>query len=225
MRHIGSSRVDPYSAVAGAAAALYGPLHGGANEAVLRMLERIGKPEAVHVFIEQVKARQTKLFGFGHRIYKNYDPRAKIVRRTAYEVFDIVGREPLVEVAIALEKAALADDYFIKRKLYPNVDYWSGLIYKAMGFPTDMFPVLFAIPRIAGWLAHWKEQCLEEKDGKIWRPRQVYVGEARRSYVPMTHRAEPTKPAKNTLSASLHPSRKRSSVASYVGKETAKAKI
>ncbi|RKP11277.1 citrate synthase-like protein [Piptocephalis cylindrospora] len=192
MRHIGSSHVDPYSAAAGASAALYGPLHGGANEAVLRMLESIGGVEAVPDFLQQVKERKKKLMGFGHRVYKNYDPRAKIIRRIAYEVFDICGREPLIDVAIALEEAALKDEYFVKRKLYPNVDFYSGLIYKAMGFPTDMFPVLFAIPRMAGWLAHWVESC-QDPAGKIWRPRQVYVGPTKRGYVPLGHRDVPTR--------------------------------
>lgn len=139
----------------GAAGALYGPLHGGANEAVLRMLTSIGTKENVPQFIEQVKAKKKKLMGFGHRVYKNYDPRAKIIRTIAYEVFDIVGKEPLVEIALELEQQALKDDYFISRKLYPNVDFFTGIIYKAMGFPTDMFPVLFTIPRAVGWLAHW----------------------------------------------------------------------
>ncbi|CAG8511020.1 15068_t:CDS:10 [Funneliformis mosseae] len=187
MRHIGSSLVDPYSAISGASAALYGPLHGGANEAVLRMLEEIGSADKVPGFLEEVKQRRRKLFGFGHRVYKNYDPRAKIIRNIAYEVFDVCGRESLIDVAVELEKAALEDEYFVKRKLYPNVDFYSGLIYKAMGFPTDMFPVLFAIPRVAGWLAHWKES-LEDKESKIWRPRQVYVGESVRSYIPLEHR-------------------------------------
>jgi citrate synthase len=187
MRHITSSLADPYVSVAGAAAALFGPLHGGANEAVLRMLESIGNVSNVAQFIEEVKAKRKLLFGFGHRVYHNYDPRAKIIRRTAYEVFDIMGKEPLVEVAIALEKAALSDDYFISRKLYPNVDFYSGLIYKAMGFPTDMFPVLFCIPRAVGWLAHWLEQ-LDDPENKIARPRQVYTGHARREYVPLDGR-------------------------------------
>ncbi|KAJ1974899.1 hypothetical protein H4R34_004543, partial [Dimargaris verticillata] len=187
MRHIGSSHVDPYSAISGASAALYGPLHGGANEAVLRMLEGIKDVSNVPTFLGEVKARKRKLMGFGHRVYKNYDPRARIIRQVAYEVFDVCGKEPLIEVAIALEKAALEDEYFAKRKLYPNVDFYSGLIYKAMGFPTDFFPVLFAIPRIAGWLAHWKESC-EDPAGKIWRPRQIYTGEIKRDYIPMEHR-------------------------------------
>jgi citrate synthase len=187
MRHIGSSRVDPYSAVAGAAAALYGPLHGGANEAVLHMLEDIESVDAIPAFLEKVKEKKKKLMGFGHRVYHNYDPRAKIIRKIAYEVFEVCGKEPLIEVAVALEQAALSDDYFIKRKLYPNVDFYSGLIYKAMGFPTDFFPVLFAIPRVAGWLAHWRES-MQEESPKIWRPRQVYTGYSTRSYVPMDSR-------------------------------------
>ncbi|KAJ1658785.1 hypothetical protein IWQ61_002030 [Dispira simplex] len=198
MRHIGSSQVDPYSAVAGASAALYGPLHGGANEAVLRMLEGIQSVENVPSFLEQVKARKRKLMGFGHRVYKNYDPRARIIRKVAYEVFEVCGKEPLIEVAIALEQAALADEFFVSRKLYPNVDFYSGLIYKAMGFPTDFFPVLFAIPRVAGWLAHWKESC-EETGGKIWRPRQVYTGEPHRPYIPLNHRGNQKEPEPNEL--------------------------
>jgi citrate synthase len=189
MRHISSAMSDPYTAVAGAAGALYGPLHGGANEAVLDMLEQIGTVENVPKFIQDVKSRKQKLMGFGHRIYKNYDPRAKIIRRTAYEVFDILGKEPLIEVATALEEAALNDEYFISRKLYPNVDFYSGLIYKAMGFPKDMFPVLFTIPRAVGWLAHWIEHH-EDKETKIYRPRQVYLGEDVRPYVPLDSREE-----------------------------------
>jgi len=190
MRHISSSMTDPYTAVAGAAGALYGPLHGGANEAVLDMLEEIGKVENVPDFIEVVKNKKKKLMGFGHRIYKNYDPRAKIIRRTAYEVFEVLGREPLIEVATALEQAALKDEYFITRKLYPNVDFYSGLIYKAMGFPKDMFPVLFTIPRAVGWLAHWIEHH-EDPETKIYRPRQIYLGLDERPYVPMDQRSEP----------------------------------
>jgi citrate synthase len=189
MRHISSAMSDPYTAVAGAAGALYGPLHGGANEAVLDMLEEIGSVENVAKFIEGVKTKKKKLMGFGHRIYKNYDPRAKIIRQTAYEVFDVLGREPLIEVATALEQAALKDEYFISRKLYPNVDFYSGLIYKAMGFPKDMFPVLFTIPRAVGWLAHWIEHH-EDPETKIYRPRQVYLGEDIRPYVPLNERAE-----------------------------------
>jgi citrate synthase len=193
MMHIASSKVDPYSAVAGAASALYGPSHGGANEAVLRMLEGIGSVDNVPSFIAKVKAKEALLMGFGHRIYKHYDPRAKLVRDILYRVFEVCGREPLLEVAVALEQAALADDYFIRRRLYPNVDFYSGLIYKAMGFPTDFFPVLFAIPRIAGWLAHWKEQLEEHAEGgmKIWRPRQIYVGPGPTEYVPIEKRSSP----------------------------------
>eukprot|EP00696_Hemimastix_kukwesjijk_P007454 gnl/Hemi2/19430_TR6452_c0_g1_i1.p1 gnl/Hemi2/19430_TR6452_c0_g1~~gnl/Hemi2/19430_TR6452_c0_g1_i1.p1 ORF type:complete len:505 (-),score=108.12 gnl/Hemi2/19430_TR6452_c0_g1_i1:111-1625(-) len=187
MRHIASSGVDPYTAVAGAAAALYGPLHGGANELVLRMLEKIGSKDKIPAFIEGVKQKKEKLFGFGHRIYKNYDPRAKIVRKIAYEVFEVLGKEPLIDLAIKLEEAALTDDYFISRKLYPNVDFYSGLIFRSMGFPTDMFPVLFTIPRTAGWLAHWLESR-EEPNARIWRPRQVYVGSERRAFVPIDER-------------------------------------
>jgi len=187
MRHLASSNLDPYTCVAGSAAALYGPLHGGANEAVLRMLENIGSIDKIPEYIELVKAKKKKLFGFGHRIYKNYDPRARIIRKIAYEVFEILGKEPLIEVAKELESKALSDSYFIERKLYPNVDFYSGLIYKAMGFPTDMFPVLFAIPRTAGWLAHWNEM-LDDPENKIVRPRQVYVGASKRDYVSMEER-------------------------------------
>nr|KAJ3421339.1 hypothetical protein HK105_003801 [Polyrhizophydium stewartii] len=214
MRHIGSSLVDPFNAVAGAASALYGPLHGGANEAVLRMLEEIAKVENVASFIEQVKQRKRKLMGFGHRVYKNYDPRAKIIRRVAFEVFEICGREPLIEVAIELERIALQDEYFVSKKLYPNVDFYSGLIYKAMGFPTDFFPVLFAIPRVAGWLAHWVES-LEDPDAKIWRPRQVYVGEPKRGYVPLDARSDSDKILTDTDS---HPFNKRTKVAAALAK-------
>lgn len=170
VRHLTSSGVDVYSAVAGGAIALYGPLHGGANEAVLRMLESIGNKKNIPQFIQDVKDRKKKLMGFGHRVYKNYDPRAKIVKQVAYEVFEVVGKEELVEIAIELEKIALQDEYFIKRKLYPNVDFYSGVIYKALGFPTDMFPVLFALPRMVGWIAHWNE-FLDDKENKIVRPR------------------------------------------------------
>lgn len=185
MRHLTSSGVDVYTSTAAAAGALYGPLHGGANEAVLRMLEKIGSKDNIPQFIEDVKARKVKLMGFGHRVYKNYDPRARLVASVAQEVFDIVGREPLIEVAKELERIALSDPYFINRKLYPNVDFYSGLIYKAMGFPTDFFPVLFAIPRTVGWLAHWSEM-LDDKENKIARPHQVYLGEKKRDYVPLT---------------------------------------
>jgi len=187
MRHLTSSGVDVYTSLAGAAGALYGPRHGGANEAVLRMLESIKTKENIPKFIENVKNKKARLMGFGHRIYKNYDPRAKIVREIADTVFNIVGREPLIEIAEELEKRALSDPYFIKRKLYPNVDFYSGLIYKALGFPTDFFPVLFAIPRTVGWLAHWNEY-LDDPENRIARPRQVYLGPSKRSYVPMSER-------------------------------------
>ncbi|URE48411.1 citrate synthase [Musa troglodytarum] len=179
--------VDVFTALAGAVGALYGPLHGGANEAVLKMLNEIGQVENIPEFIEGVKNRKRKLSGFGHRVYKNYDPRAKVIRKLAEEVFSIVGRDPLIEVAVALEKAALSDDYFIKRKLYPNVDFYSGLIYRAVGFPTEFFPVLFAIPRMAGYLAHWRES-LDDPDTKIMRPQQVYTGVWLRHYTPVRER-------------------------------------
>jgi citrate synthase len=183
MRGIGSSEADPYSALAGAAAALYGPLHGGANEAVLRMLNAIGSARHVPAFIEKVKRGEGRLMGFGHRVYKSYDPRARIIKQTADAVFEVTGRNPLLDIALELEKIALEDEYFVSRRLYPNVDFYSGLIYQAMGFPVDMFPVLFAIPRTAGWLAQWDEM-LRDADQKIARPRQIYTGPARRDYVP-----------------------------------------
>src|SRR5437763_9737049 len=176
MRSIGSSHVDPYSAIAGAAAALWGPLHGGANEAVLRMLEAIGSKQNVPGFIKRVKAGDGRLMGFGHRVYKSYDPRAKIIKRVADQVFEVTGRNPLLDIALELERIALEDEYFITRKLYPNVDFYSGIIYQAMGFPVAMFPVLFAIGRMPGWLAHWQEGPTD-KEQKIARPRQIYVGE------------------------------------------------
>jgi citrate synthase len=182
MRAIGSSHADPYSAMAGAAAALYGPLHGGANEAVLRMLSEIGSIQNVPAFIKRVKAGEGRLMGFGHRVYKSYDPRAKIIKRIADLVFEVTGKNPLLEMALELERIALEDDYFVTRKLYPNVDFYSGLIYQAMGFPVDMFPVLFAIPRTAGWIAQW-EEMLTDPDQKIARPRQIYVGYQKRDYV------------------------------------------
>ena len=187
MRNIGSSQVDPYSALAGAAAALYGPLHGGANEAVLRMLHEIGSKDKIPAFIEKVKAGEGRLMGFGHRVYKSYDPRAKIIKRMADLVFEVTGKNPLLEMALELERIALEDDYFVSRKLYPNVDFYSGLIYQAMGFPVSMFPVLFAIPRTAGWIAQW-EEMLTDPDQKIARPRQIYVGAAQRDYVPKDKR-------------------------------------
>jgi citrate synthase len=182
MRNIGSSHADPYSALAGAAAALYGPLHGGANEAVLRMLTEIGSIKNVPAFIKRVKGGDGRLMGFGHRVYKSYDPRAAIIKRIADLVFEVTGKNPLLEIALELERIALEDDYFVTRKLYPNVDFYSGLIYQAMGFPVDMFPVLFAIPRTAGWIAQW-EEMLTDPDQKIARPRQIYVGPQKRDYV------------------------------------------
>jgi citrate synthase len=187
MRAIGSSQADPYSALAGAAAALYGPLHGGANEAVLRMLTEIGSISHVPEFIKRVKGGEGRLMGFGHRVYKSYDPRARIIKKVADEVFEVTGKNPLLEIALELERIALEDEYFVKRRLYPNVDFYSGLIYQAMGFPVDMFPVLFAIPRTAGWIAQW-EEMLTDPDQKIARPRQVYVGPARRAYTPRDKR-------------------------------------
>lgn len=189
VRHLASSGVDVYTVVSGAAAALYGPLHGGANEAVLRMLEEIGTKDKIPAFIEDVKNKKRKLMGFGHRVYRNYDPRAKIIKGVAEEVFAIVGKEPLIELAIEIEKIALSDEYFIKKKLYPNVDFYTGVIYKALGFPTDMFPILFAIPRTVGWLAHWKEY-LGDKENSIVRPRQYYVGSGPRNYIPVLERDE-----------------------------------
>jgi citrate synthase len=182
MRNIGSSQVDPFSALAGAAAALYGPLHGGANEAVLRMLDEIGSKENIPGFIKRVKAGEGRLMGFGHRVYKSYDPRAKIIKRMADLVFEVTGKNPLLETALELERIALEDDYFVSRRLYPNVDFYSGLIYQAIGFPQDMFPVLFAIPRTAGWMAQW-EEMLTDPEQKIARPRQIYVGSPPRDYV------------------------------------------
>jgi citrate synthase len=189
MRGIGSSHVDPYSALTGAAAALYGPLHGGANEAVLRMLTEIGSLQNVPAFVKRVKGGDGRLMGFGHRVYKSYDPRAKIIKRIADLVFEVTGKNPLLEIALELERIALEDEYFISRKLYPNVDFYSGLIYQAMGFPVDMFPVLFAIPRTAGWIAQWQEM-LTDPEQKIARPRQIYAGPDRREYVPKDKRRQ-----------------------------------
>ncbi len=186
MRVVGSSHSDPYSATAAAAAALYGPRHGGANEAVIRMLTEIGSIDNVESFVASIKAGHGRLQGFGHRVYKSYDPRAKIIKKTADEVFEITGKNPLLDIALKLEEIALSDEYFISRKLYPNVDFYSGLIYQAMGFPLEMFPVLFAIPRTAGWLAHWQEML--DQDSKIARPRQLYIGAAQREYVGMNDR-------------------------------------
>jgi citrate synthase len=189
MRGVGSSEADPYSSMAAAIGALYGPLHGGANEQVLRMLVEIGSKDKVPQFIKEVKTSggEVRLMGFGHRVYKNYDPRAKIIKRMADQVFEVTGRNPLLDIALELERIALEDEYFVKRKLYPNVDFYSGLIYQAMGFPVDMFPVLFAIPRTSGWLAQW-EEMLEDKEQKIARPRQVYLGPEKRDYVPRDRR-------------------------------------
>jgi len=186
MRVVGSSHADPYSAAAAACAALYGPRHGGANEAVIRMLTQIGSVDEVPAFVKAVKEGHGRLQGFGHRVYKSYDPRAKIIKRTADEVFEVTGKNPLLDVALKLEEVALSDEYFLSRRLYPNVDFYSGLIYQAMGFPLQMFPVLFAIPRVSGWLAHWQE--LLDEDAKIARPRQLYIGPDKRDYVPMSER-------------------------------------
>jgi citrate synthase len=187
MRSVGSSHVDCYSAVAAAAAALYGPLHGGANEEVLRMLKEIGAKNRVPEFIKKVKGGDGLLMGFGHRVYKNYDPRAKIIKQVADQVFEVTGRNPLLDIALELERIALQDDYFIKRKLYPNVDFYSGIIYEAMGFPVEMFPVLFAISRTSGWIAQWQEM-LSDPEQKIARPRQIYLGPGKRVYAAMEQR-------------------------------------
>jgi len=190
MRGIGSSHCDPFTALAGAAAALYGPLHGGANEAVLRMLMEIGTKDRIPEFIRRVKAGEgARLMGFGHRVYKNYDPRARIIKQVAFEVLEVTGRSPLLDMALEMERIALEDDYFVSRKLYPNVDFYSGIIYQAMGFPVDMFPVLFAIPRTPGWLSQWEEQILDPEQ-RIVRPRQVYLGSDERDYVPMAARVD-----------------------------------
>lgn len=187
MRAIGSSHVDPYSAMAGAAAALYGPLHGGANEAVLRMLREIGDVKNIPEFMKSVKNGERKLMGFGHRVYKNFDPRATIIKKVADEVFEVTGRNPLLDIALELEKVALNEDYFVERKLYPNVDFYSGIIYQAINLPVSMFPVMFAIPRTVGWLAQWQEMLLDDEQ-KIARPRQVYLGNDKRDYVPINKR-------------------------------------
>jgi citrate synthase len=188
VRGVGSSQVDPYSAAAAGVAALYGPLHGGANEAVLRMLDRIERVDNIPDFLEGVKNREEKLMGFGHRVYKNYDPRARVIKHLAHKVFDLVGKKsPLLDVALELEKIALSDDYFVSRKLYPNVDFYSGLIYEALEIPVDMFPVMFAIPRVVGWLAQWEEMLLDNEQ-KIARPRQIYTGQNERQYVPIDKR-------------------------------------
>jgi citrate synthase len=186
MRVVGSAHADPYSCTAAAAAALYGPRHGGANESVIRMLTQIGTIDNVGAFISDVKAGKGRLQGFGHRVYKNYDPRAKILKEVADAVFTVTGKNPLLDIALKLEEVALSDEYFISRKLYPNVDFYSGLIYQAMDFPIEMFPVLFAIPRTSGWLAHWTE--LLDRDARIARPRQLYDGASARDYVPIDQR-------------------------------------
>src|SRR4029453_16822350 len=183
-RVVGSSLADPYSVVAAAAAALSGPRHGGANEEVVHMLREIGSPSNIPALIKQVKAGERRLMGFGHRVYKNYDPRAKIIKEIAHQVFQVTGKSPLIAIALELEKIALDDDYFVKRKLYPNVDFYSGIIYDAMGFPVEMFPVLFAIPRTSGWMAQWAEMVLDEEQ-RIARPKQLYIGAAERSYLPL----------------------------------------
>ena len=183
MRAVGSAHADPYSALAAATAALYGPLHGGANEQVLRMLRRIGSKDSIPEYIAQVKAGNFRLMGFGHRVYKNYDPRAKLIKQVAEQVFEVTGRQPLLDIALELERIALEDEYFVSRKLYPNVDFYSGIIYLAMGFPVDMFPVLFAIGRTPGWLAQWEEGLLDEEQ-KITRPRQIYTGKPERHLEP-----------------------------------------
>tara|TARA_B100001146_G_scaffold156921_1_gene138124 strand:+ start:70 stop:744 length:675 start_codon:yes stop_codon:yes gene_type:complete len=190
MRAIGSSLADPYSALAGAIGSLYGPLHGGANEAVIRMLEEIETVDNIPSFIENVKSGTdgVRLMGFGHRVYKNYDPRAKLVKEMADKVFEVTGRNHLLDIALELERIALEDDYFIERKLYPNVDFYSGLIYQAMGFPVEIFPVLFAIPRTVGWMAQWSE-AFGDREQRIVRPRQIYVGERQRDYVSMKDRS------------------------------------
>ncbi len=188
MRSVGSSHVDPYSATAAATAALYGPLHGGANEQVLRMLKEIGSVANVTAYIKGVKAGERRLMGFGHRVYKNYDPRARIIKEIAYQVFDVMGRNPLLDIALECERIALEDEYFVKRRLYPNVDFYSGLIYQSMGLPVTMFPVMFAIARMSGWIAQW-EEMLHDPEQKIARPRQIYLGHQQRGYVPIEQRA------------------------------------
>src|SRR5687767_2208274 len=198
VRAVGSSQVDPYSAIAAGVAALYGPLHGGANEAVLRMLRRIETVENIPDFLEGVKNREQKLMGFGHRVYKNYDPRARIIKEHVDAVFEVTGRNPKLDIAVELEKRALDDDYFVERKLYPNVDFYSGLIYEALNLPPDMFTVMFAIPRTSGWIAQWREM-LEDSETKIARPRQIYTGERERDYMAIGEREKLTdKPTAET---------------------------
>jgi citrate synthase len=187
VRAVGSTQVDPYSAITAGVAALYGPLHGGANEAVLRMLRRIERIENIPAFMQGVKDGDERLMGFGHRVYKNHDPRATIIKKATEDVFEVTGRNPLLDIAMELEKIALEDDYFVSRKLYPNVDFYSGLIYEALGLPVAMFPVLFAIGRTSGWIAQWLE-LVDDKEQKIARPRQIYTGERGRDYVPVDQR-------------------------------------
>jgi len=215
----GSSLVDPYSAVAAGCASLYGPLHGGANEAVIRMLLSIGHPDNVPAYIAAVKRREKVLSGFGHRVYKKSDPRSFIIRRIADEVFAVTGRDELLETAMALHDVAMKDDYFVSRKLAPNVDFWSGLIYRAMGFPMDFFPVLFAVPRVVGWLAHWRQMMHGEGGVKIWRPRQLYTGETRREFIPIYKREEASTDPKYTPTPVVHSGQsKRTQLAEYLGK-------
>ncbi|TFK20713.1 peroxysomal citrate synthase [Coprinopsis marcescibilis] len=218
----GSSLVDPYSAIAAGCASLYGPLHGGANEAVIRMLISIGKPENVPAFIEAVKKREKVLSGFGHRVYKTSDPRSFIVRKTADEVFKVTGTDELLETAMALHEAAMKDEYFISRKLAPNVDFWSGLIYRAMGFPLDFFPVLFAVPRVVGWLAHWRQMMLQEGGVKIWRPRQIFVGPPKRDYVLIDHREAVKGPKQEPSEIGHSGITKRKRLANFKNKALAK---
>jgi citrate synthase len=199
VRAVGSSHVDPFSAVSAGIAALYGPLHGGANEAVLEMLDEIGDKQHIPAFVEKVKTGSGRLMGFGHRVYKSYDPRAKLIKKVAYDVFEQTGLNPKLEMALELERLALEDEYFIKRKLYPNVDFYSGLIYQAMGYPTDYFTVLFAIGRTPGWLAQWEEMLLD-KDQKIARPRQVYIGSEQRDFVPLERRGDRRKVERERVS-------------------------
>jgi len=216
MRHLASSNVDVFSAASAAAGALYGPRHGGANEAVLRMLEKIGTADKVDAFIAKVKDRKEMLMGFGHRVYKNFDPRATIVKNLAFKVFEVTGKDELIEVAMKLEKAALTDEFFIKRKLYPNVDFYSGLIYKAMGFPTDMFPVLFAIPRFAGWLSHWQEWTIDPEN-RIYRPFQNYQGYDARDYVKIDGRKQQIDDKDTAYARNIY-SRRRDAARNDVGK-------
>lgn len=218
----GSSLVDPYSAIAAGCASLYGPLHGGANEAVIRMLISIGTPANVPAFIEAVKKREKVLSGFGHRVYKTSDPRSFIVRKTADEVFKVTEKDELLETAMALHEAAMKDEYFIKRKLAPNVDFWSGLIYRAMGFPLDFFPALFVVPRVVGWLAHYRQMMLQDGGVKIWRPRQIYIGPGKRDFVPIEKRTAVEGPGR-TPSTIVHSGiTKRTMLATFEGKAEAK---